>query len=64
MDSNTTKIVILLVVVVVLGVAGYFGYKAIFSGEKVKFDFNPLKNFKAVAYTPISSKGSSEEGEA
>lgn len=57
MDSNLTKIIILLVVVIVLGVAGYFGYKAIFSGDKVQFNFNPLKNFKAVAYTPISSTG-------
>jgi len=64
MNPNTTKIIILLVVVIVLGLAGYFGYKAIFSGDKVEFNFDPLKNFKAVAYTPISGKSTSEEGQA
>jgi predicted negative regulator of RcsB-dependent stress response len=53
MKSDWTKIVIVLVVLVVLGVAGYFGFRAVFGSEKVSFDFNPLKNFQAVAYKPI-----------
>ncbi len=60
MKFDWTKIAILLVVVVVLIVAVYFGYKAIFSEDKLSFDFNPLKNFKAVAYNPVPETLSEE----
>jgi predicted negative regulator of RcsB-dependent stress response len=62
MKFDTTKIVILLIVVAVLGVAGYFGYKAIFKEEKL--DFNFTTGFKAVAYNPISTGKGEEGGEA
>lgn len=52
-NFDATKIAILVIVLVALGVVAYFGYKALFGGEKVKFDFNPLKNFQAVAYQPV-----------
>ena len=54
MDTN--KIIILVIAIVVLFAIIFLGYKMVFSGDKVTFDFNQNKGGMAVAYNPVEEK--------
>ena len=54
MDTN--KIVILVIVIAVLFAMVFFGYKMVFGGDKITFDFTQNKGGMAVGYTPVVDK--------
>lgn len=53
---ETNKIIILVIAIVVLFAIIFLGYKMVFSGDKVTFDFNQNKSGMAVAYNPVEDK--------